>query len=73
MKNGAGGESGSSDRRWCLGKKPLPAPAGGTVCSLSLLGGLAGLGGSQASPPSLQAQPVGLMSFLAPFYGAVPS
>ena len=39
---------------------------------LSLLGGLPGSSGSQASPLSRGAQPVGLKSLFAPFYGAVP-
>lgn len=34
----------------CLGRKPFPVPAGGAVCGLCLLGGLAGPGGFQASP-----------------------
>lgn len=50
-----------------MGRKPLPAPAGGAV------GGLAGPGGCQVAPLTLGAEPMGLVSLLVPFYGAVPS
>lgn len=73
MKKGVGKRNAPWNGGWVFGQEASPCSSWWRCGGLSLLGGLGGPGGFQVSLLPLGAQPGGLMSVFAPFYGAVPS